>query len=327
MLGEKRLCEVYQIGNDFVVPIRPEGGELKAVAGLFGFIASLALLFDVAAAGGVGIILRVGAVGDDENLDVFKKTACCPEAVALVALDLVERLADGHAAPLELDMYQRQTVDENGHIVARVVIARGFLVLVEHLQTVVVDVFFVQQVNILGRAAVLSQHLHMIELNPARLFQNAVVRARDAVPKEARPLAVRKGVVVQPFQLAAQVGDERGFVVDLQVFIPLRAEKPQELLLQRRLALIAVRQAGIRRVFRHDRALCRGGDDVELGHDAISPLFYPLCLPTYIQDVCLNGCYWTDWSFLAVQAMLAALAFSIFYRYQYPSAICQFCPW
>ena len=55
MLGEKRLCKIHQIGNDFVVPVRPEGGELKAVAGLFGFIASLALLFDVAAAGGVGI--------------------------------------------------------------------------------------------------------------------------------------------------------------------------------------------------------------------------------------------------------------------------------
>ena len=55
MLGEKCLGEIHQIGNDFVVPIRPERGELKAVAGLFGFIASLALLFDVAAAGGVGI--------------------------------------------------------------------------------------------------------------------------------------------------------------------------------------------------------------------------------------------------------------------------------
>lgn len=266
MLGEKRLCEVYQIGNDFVVPIRPERGELKAVAGLFGFISSLALLFDVAAAGGVGIILRVGAVGDDENLDIFKQAAGCPEAVALVALDLVERLTDGHAAPLELDMYQRQTVDEDGHVVARVVIARSLLVLVEHLQAVVVDVLFVQQVDIFGRAAVLPQHLHMIELNPARLFQNPVVCARDAVFEKARPLAVRESVVVQTLQLAAEVGDERGFVVDLQIFIPLRAQKPQKFLLQRRLTLIAVRPAGIRRVLGHDRAFRRGGDDVELAH-------------------------------------------------------------
>lgn len=266
MLGEKCLCEVYQISNDFVVPIRPEGGELKAVAGLFGFIASLALLFDVAAAGGVGIIFRVGAVGDDENLDILKQAACCPEAVALVALDLVERLADGHAAPLQLDMYHRQAVDEDGHIVARVVVARSLLVLVEHLQAVVVDVLFVQQVDVFGRAAVLPQHLHMIELNPAHLFQNAIVCARDAVPKEARPLAVRKGVVVQTLQLAAEVGDERGFVVNLQIFIPLRTQKPQKFLLQRRLALIAVRPAGIRRVHGHDRAFRGGGDDVELGH-------------------------------------------------------------
>ena len=270
MLGEKRLCEVYQIGNDFVVPIRPEGGELKAVAGLFGFISSLALLFDVAAAGSVGIIFRVGAVGDDENLDIFKKAACCPEAVTLVALDLVERLADGHAAAFQLDMYQRQAVDEDGYVVARVVVARSLLVLVEHLQTVVVDVLFVQQVDVFGRAAVLPQHLHMIELNPARLFQNAVVCARDAVLEKARPLAVRKGVVVQPLQLAAEVGDERGFVVDLQIFIPLRTQKPEKFLLQCRLALIAVRPAGIRRVLSHNRAFSRGGDDVELAHVLIS---------------------------------------------------------
>ena len=278
MLGEKRLCEVYQIGNDFVVPIRPEGGELKAVAGLFGFVPSLALLFDVAAAGGVGIILRVGAVGDDENLDIFKQAACRPEAVTLVALDLVERLADGHAAAFQLDMYQRQAVDENGYVVARVVVARSLLVLVEHLQTVVVDVLFVQQVDVFGRAAVLPQHLHMIELNPARLFQNAVVRARNAVLEKARPLAVRKGVVVQPLQLAAEIGNERGFVVDVQIFIPLRTQKPEKFLLQRRFALIAVRPAGIRRVLRHDRALGRSGDDVELGHKSFSSLSYFLSL-------------------------------------------------
>ena len=175
-------------------------------------------------------------------------------------------------------MYQRQAVDEDGHVVARIVVARGLLVLVEHLQAVVVDVLFVQQVDVFGRAAVLPQHLHMIELNPARLFQNPVVRARDAVLKKARPLAVRKNVVVQEFQLAAEVGNERGLVVDLQIFIPLRTQKPEKFLLQRRFALIAVRPAGIRRVLRHDRALGRSGDDVELGHKSFSSLSYFLSL-------------------------------------------------
>lgn len=144
--------------------------------------------------------------------------------------------------------------------------ARSLLVLVKHLQTVVVDVLFVQKIDVFGRAAVLSQHLHMIELNPARLFQNPVICARDAVLEKARPLAVRESVVVQTLQLAAEVGDERSFVVDLQIFIPLHTQKPEKFLLQCRLALIAVRPAGIRRVLRHDRAFRRGGDDVELAH-------------------------------------------------------------
>ena len=180
-------------------------------------------------------------------------------------------------------MYQRQAVDEDGHVVARVVIACGLLVLVEHLQSIVVDVLFVQQVDVFGRAAVLPQHLHMIELNPARLFQNAVVYARDAVPKEARPLAVRKGVVVQTLQLAAEVGDERGFVVDFQIFIPLHTQKPEKFLLQRRLTLIAVRPAGIRRVLGHDRAFRGGGDKIISWH--IIPLF-KLELTSYVFPHC-----------------------------------------
>lgn len=48
MLGEKGLGEVHQIGNDFVVSVRPEGGKLEAVAGLFALVPVLVLLLDVA---------------------------------------------------------------------------------------------------------------------------------------------------------------------------------------------------------------------------------------------------------------------------------------
>jgi len=110
-------------------------------------------------AGRVRVVLGLGAVGDDEDLDVAEQAgarpeggplgaAACPsarpstrstatsvtpsgrapacsatsrssssppaprrEGVTLVAVDLVEGLADGHAAALELDMHQRQAVD------------------------------------------------------------------------------------------------------------------------------------------------------------------------------------------------------------------------
>ena len=59
----------------------------------------------------VGIVLRIRSVGDDEDLHIFIQPARRPKTVALIAVDLIERLADGNAAPLQFDMYERQAVD------------------------------------------------------------------------------------------------------------------------------------------------------------------------------------------------------------------------
>ncbi len=48
-------------------------------------------------AGGVGIILGVGAVRNNKDLHILKKAAGRPEALALIAFNLVEGLTDGDA--------------------------------------------------------------------------------------------------------------------------------------------------------------------------------------------------------------------------------------
>ena len=143
VLGEKGLGEVHQVRNHLVVPIRPEGGELKAVAGLLPLAFVLGGLFDVAVAGGVGVVLGVGAVGDHKDLHILIQPAGAPEAVPLVALDLVERLPDGHPPALKLHVDQGQAVDQNGHVIPGAVAAPFLLVLVDHLEAVVVDVLLV----------------------------------------------------------------------------------------------------------------------------------------------------------------------------------------
>ena len=94
--------------------------------------------------GGVGVVLGQRAVADHEQLHVLEQARAGPEAVALVAVDLVERLADVHAAALELDVHQRQAVDQDRHVVAVGVLGAALaladLVLVDDLQPVVVDV-------------------------------------------------------------------------------------------------------------------------------------------------------------------------------------------
>ena len=60
------------------------------MGGFFATAFALAELFYMAAAGGIGIILGVSAVGDNKQLDIFIETASCPEAFPLVAVYLVK---------------------------------------------------------------------------------------------------------------------------------------------------------------------------------------------------------------------------------------------
>ncbi len=69
------------------------------------------------AAGGVGVVLRERAIGDYEDLHVFKQPRSGPEAVPLVTVDLVKGFADVHPTALELDMHERQTVDQHCDVV------------------------------------------------------------------------------------------------------------------------------------------------------------------------------------------------------------------
>ena len=69
MLGKESPGKVHQIREYPVVGVGPERGKFKAVAGLF-LLDGRRSLFDGAPAGGVGIILGVGAVGDDKNLHI-----------------------------------------------------------------------------------------------------------------------------------------------------------------------------------------------------------------------------------------------------------------
>ena len=142
MLSEKGLGEVHKVGDHLVVAVCPIGGKLKAVAGLFAALApAFAVFLDMAVAGGIGIVFGVRTVGDDKNLHILIQPGSRPEAVPLIAFDLIERFPDRHTPPLELHMDKGKTVDKDGHIITGVVCARVFLVLVDHLQAVVVDRF------------------------------------------------------------------------------------------------------------------------------------------------------------------------------------------
>ena len=108
-------------------------------------------------------------------------------------------------------MNQRKAVDQNRHIVAIIMpcaVCLFYLILVDDLQAVVVDVLLVDQRDIFGAAIIPVQHLYIVFLNLSSLFGNMLVGVGNYITEKLPPLCIRKLVVVQLFQLAAEVGNQ-----------------------------------------------------------------------------------------------------------------------
>ena len=193
-----------------VIGIGPKAGEFKAIAGFFFFGFATFGVLDGVKAGAVGIIFGVGAIGNDENLHVFKEATASPEGVPLVALDLVKGLADGDAPALEFHVHQGQTVNQDGHIVTIIILGALLLaifVLVEHLQAIVMDVLFINNANIFRGTIVTLEAEDGAFLDNFALFRNMGVRIGQLRGKEALPFLIRKMVVVQFFDTLPQIGN------------------------------------------------------------------------------------------------------------------------
>ncbi|MNQ79027.1 hypothetical protein D3C85_939570 [compost metagenome] len=242
MLGKEGLGEAHQLGDGLVKRVGPPTGERKAVGG-FAFAALAGLLLQVSVAYGIAVVFGQRAIADHEQLHVLEQATARPEAVALVAIDLVEGFADIHPAALELDMHHRQAIDQHCHIEARsvfaAVLAGWRFVLVDHLQDVVMDIGLVDQVDVLAAAVIALQDLDVVFLQAGSFFQNAVIATSNAGREEALPLGVGKLDIVELLQLGSQVGDQLGLRADRQVFIGLTLQLLDKGTLQRRLALVA----------------------------------------------------------------------------------------
>ena len=197
-----------------------------------------AVLSDMGKAGGVAVIFRLGAVGDDEDLHVLEETGAAPERLTLVAVDLVEGLADGHTPPLQLHEDEWETIDEDRHIVTVLPLAALGGVLVDDLQAVVVDILPVKDAEVFLIAVVEEKGLHVVLLDEPRLLHDAVVLIGQDSIVESFPFSVSKGNAIELFHLPAQVTDEVLLGMQRQIFIRLALQPLDKGFLQCGFALV-----------------------------------------------------------------------------------------
>ena len=204
MPSEKSPGETRQVGDDMIAPVGPPAGEFETVGALLR-TAGCGTAFhfmDVLEARGVAVVLGVRAVRDNEDLGVLIESRSAPEAVALVTVDLVERLLDRHAPSLQLDLHQRQAVDQNRHIIPGRVAASLLLELVKHLEAVAVNMYLVDETNVLRRAIITVQDLDVVFLDQPGLVLDARRRRSDDLVEEMRPLIVGEPDIVQQIRFA-----------------------------------------------------------------------------------------------------------------------------
>ena len=143
---------------------------------------------------GVGVVLRQRAIADHKQLHVLEQPRACPEAVPLVAVDLVKGFANVDTATFEFDVHHRQAIDQDGHVVSvracGAAVPLTDLVLVDHLQAIVVNILLIDQQDVLRRAIVPLQQLDVILLDAHRLLDDAIVRPGDPLGKELLPLDI-----------------------------------------------------------------------------------------------------------------------------------------
>lgn len=125
--------------------------------------------------GGIRVVFRVGAVGDDEYLDVFIQAGGGPEAVPLIALDLIESFPDSHAAALEFNVNHRETIDRAPSHHSGYRASPASLILVDDLYAVAMDILLVKQGDVLGRAVIPCQIKDTVFLYASGLFLDAFV--------------------------------------------------------------------------------------------------------------------------------------------------------
>ena len=185
--------EVNQVRNDLVVGISPEGCKFKAVASFSFLGAARVRFFYGIESGAVGVVLGIRAVGDNENLHILKQAAASPEGIPLIPLDLVERLTDcnppGASIPYA-PTAARSPVWSHHSGCHRRPPAFAILILVDDLHAVVVNVFTINQHDVLSHVIIALEDLHKVFLNLSRLLRDMIVRVGDAGAKEPLPFRI-----------------------------------------------------------------------------------------------------------------------------------------
>ena len=97
-------------------------------------------------------------------------------------------------------MNKGQPIDQHGDIVTIVVscpVFRADDILIDYLQTVIMDVFPVNERDVFGHTVIAFQHLNVVFLDFRRFFYDAVIGIGDRTCKKTLPLGIAELIMIE----------------------------------------------------------------------------------------------------------------------------------
>ena len=192
VLLEKGCSKVLEVFQQAIISFRPVHGEVEAV-----FVAL----------GGIGKITAIGAVGNHKKLQILEQGMFTVKTLFTVAVHLIKGFADRHAALFQFHLHQRQAIHQNSDIIT-IGMTTLLLKLLDDLNLIAGNVFFVYQVDVLDMTIVKHKIMDIVVVNFAGFIDDAVARLVQPGLHKPHPLSISELHVVQGLQLLAHVGQQ-----------------------------------------------------------------------------------------------------------------------
>ncbi len=148
MFCKKSFCKIHQILDGLVIRRCPPTRKFKTITCFLFLHFTIIFLFNMGKTSGIRIIFCMRSIGNHKKLYIFKKTTISPKTFPLITINLIKSLLESNSSSFELNMNQRKSIYQNSYIITIRMFTTFSRILINNLQKIIVNIFFVNQLNI-----------------------------------------------------------------------------------------------------------------------------------------------------------------------------------
>ena len=208
MLSKKSISKINQISNRPVIRIRPPRCKFVDIARLLAlFNRPFFSLLNMSKPSSITVILSKRTIRNYKKLHILKQARVGPKRLTVIPVNLIKSLFQLHTTPLQLNMHHGQAINQNSNIITVTTLTTSRLILVDNLQTIIMNISFINQINISYRTIITCKQLNKIFLNNKSLLLYTQILISNLISKKIIPLLIAKHIIIKHLQLRSKINN------------------------------------------------------------------------------------------------------------------------